>query len=38
MALLDLVKRVTGIETYDASDSEVIVANKALSDLTQPKI
>ena len=35
MALLDFVKRVTGIETYDASDSEVIVANKALSDFTR---
>lgn len=27
MALMDFIKRVTGIETYDASDSEVIVAN-----------
>ena len=35
MALLDFVKKVTGIETYDASDSEVIVANKALSDFTR---
>ena len=35
MALLDLVKRVTGIETYDASDSEVLVANYALSDFTR---
>ena len=29
MALMDFIKKVTGIETYDASDSEVIVANKA---------
>ena len=35
MALLDLVKRVTGIETYDASNSEVLVANYALSDFTR---
>ena len=35
MALLDFVKRVTGIETYDASDSEVIVANHPLSDFTR---
>lgn len=35
MALLDLVKRVTGIETYDASDSEVLVANYALSAFTR---
>ena len=35
MALLDLVKRVTGIETYDASNSEVIVANHPLSDFTR---
>ena len=35
MALLDLVKKVTGIETYDASDSEVLVANYALSDFTR---
>lgn len=35
MALLDLVKRVTGIETYDASDSEVIIANHPLSDFTR---
>lgn len=35
MALLDLVKRVTGIETYDASDSEVLVANYTLSDFTR---
>lgn len=35
MALLDVVKRVTGIETYDASDSEVIVANHPLSDFTR---
>lgn len=35
MALLDVVKRVTGIETYDASDSEVIVANYPLSDFTR---
>ena len=35
MALLDLVKRVTGIETYDASDSEVLVASYALSDFTR---
>ena len=35
MALLDLVKRVTGIETYNASDSEVLVANYALSDFTR---
>lgn len=35
MALLDTVKRVTGIETYDASDSEVIVAEFPLSDFTK---
>lgn len=35
MALLDAVKKVTGIETYDASDSEVIVANYPLSDFTR---
>jgi hypothetical protein len=35
MALLDFIKRVTGIETYDASDSEVIVANYPLSDFTR---
>lgn len=35
MALLDLIKRVTGIETYDASDSEVILANHPLSDFTR---
>ena len=35
MALLDFVKRVTGIETYNASDSEVIVANHPLSDFTR---
>lgn len=35
MALLDFIKRVTGIETYDASDSEVIVANQPLSDFTR---
>lgn len=35
MALLDFIKRVTGIETYDASDSEVIVANHSLSDFTR---
>ena len=38
MALLDLIKRVTGIETYDASDSEVIVANHPLSDFTRVSI
>lgn len=35
MALLDFIKRVTGIETYDASDSEVIVANHPLADFTR---
>lgn len=35
MALLDTVKRLTGIETYDASDSEVVVANFPLSDFTK---
>lgn len=35
MALLDSVRKVTGIETYDASDSEVIVANFPLSDFTR---
>ena len=35
MALMDFIKRVTGIETYDASDSEVIVANHPLSDFTR---
>ena len=35
MALMDFIKRVTGIETYDASDSEVIVANQPLSDFTR---
>ena len=35
MALMDFVKKVTGIETYDASDSEVIVANHPLSDFTK---
>lgn len=35
MALLDTVKRVTGIETYDASNSEVIVAEFPLSDFTK---
>lgn len=35
MALMDLIKRATGIETYDASDSEVIVANHPLSDFTR---
>lgn len=35
MALLGTVKRVTGIETYDASDSEVIVAEFPLSDFTR---
>lgn len=35
MALLDLIKKVTGIETYDASDSEVIVANFPLLDFTR---
>lgn len=35
MALLDFIKRVTGIETYDASVSEVIVANHPLSDFTR---
>lgn len=35
MALLDAVKRVTGIETYDASNSEVIVAEFPLSDFTK---
>lgn len=35
MALLDFIKRVTGIETYDVSDSEVIVANHPLSDFTR---
>lgn len=35
MALMDFIKRVTGIETYDASDSEVIVANHTLSDFTR---
>ena len=38
MALLDLVKKVTGIETYDASDSEVIIANFPLSDFTRVSI
>ena len=38
MALLDLVQRVTGIETYDASDSEVIIANFPLSDFTRVTI
>ena len=35
MALMDFIKKVTGIETYDASDSEVIVANYPLSDFTR---
>ncbi len=35
MALLEVVKSLTGIETYDASDSEVIVANFPLSDFTR---
>ena len=35
MALMDFIKKVTGIETYDASDSEVIVANHPLSDFTR---
>lgn len=35
MALLDAIKRVTGIETYDASNSEVIVAEFPLSDFTK---
>ena len=35
MALMDFIKKVTGIETYDASDSEVIVANHFLSDFTR---
>ena len=35
MALMDFIKNVTGIETYDASDSEVIVANHPLSDFTR---
>ena len=35
MALMDDIKKVTGIETYDASDSEVIVANHPLSDFTR---
>ena len=35
MALMDFIQRVTGIETYDASDSEVIVANYPLSDFTK---
>lgn len=35
MALIDTVKRVTGIETYDASNSEVIVAEFPLSDFTK---
>lgn len=38
MALLDSVKKVTGIETYDASDSEVILANFPLSDFTRVSI
>ena len=35
MALMDFIKKVTGIETYDASDSEIIVANYPLSDFTR---
>lgn len=35
MALLDVVKQITGIETYSASDSEVIIANYPLSDFTR---
>ena len=35
MALMNFIKNVTGIETYDASDSEVIVANHPLSDFTR---
>lgn len=35
MALMDFIKKVTGIETYDASNSEVIVANFPLSDFTR---
>lgn len=38
MALLEVVKNLTGIETYDASDSEVIVANFPLSDFTRVSI
>ena len=38
MALLDVVKKVTGIETYDASDSDVIVANHPLSDFTRVSV
>lgn len=35
MALMDFIKKITGIETYDASNSEVIVANFPLSDFTR---
>lgn len=35
MALLDVVKSITGIDTYSASDSEVILANFPLSDFTR---
>lgn len=35
MALLDTIQSLTGIVTYDASDSEVIVANKSLTDFTR---
>lgn len=35
MALLDVIKDITGIDTYNASDSEVIVANFPLSDFTR---
>ena len=35
MALLDTIQSLTGITTYDASDSEVIVANKPLKDFTR---
>lgn len=35
MALLDTIQNLTGITTYDASDSEVIIANKPLKDFTR---
>ena len=38
MALLDFIRNLTGITTYDSSDSVVIVANKYLSDFTKVTI
>ena len=38
MALLDTIKNITGMQTYCADDSVVILANKILEDYTQISI